>query len=69
MYMADILTVPVNLAGVPSVSIPCGFSNNMPVGMQLIGKHFDEQTLYRAAYAYEQATDFHKQRPNFKGGK
>lgn len=69
MYMADILTVPVNLAGVPSVSIPCGFSDDMPVGMQLIGKHFDEQTLYRAAYAFEQATDFHKQKPTFKGGK
>lgn len=69
MYMADILTVPVNLAGVPSVSIPCGFSDGMPVGMQLIGKHFDEQTLYRAAYAFEQATDFHKKRPAFKGGK
>lgn len=68
MYVADILTVPVNLAGVPSVSIPCGFSNDMPVGMQLIGKHFDEQTLYRAAYAYEQATDFHTKRPTFKGG-
>ncbi|WP_208561017.1 Asp-tRNA(Asn)/Glu-tRNA(Gln) amidotransferase subunit GatA [Marinilactibacillus kalidii] len=69
MYMADILTVPVNLAGVPSVSIPCGFSEEMPVGMQLIGKHFDEKTLYRAAYAFEQATDFHKQKPAFKGGK
>ncbi|WP_080145418.1 Asp-tRNA(Asn)/Glu-tRNA(Gln) amidotransferase subunit GatA [Marinilactibacillus piezotolerans] len=69
MYLADILTVPVNLAGVPAVSIPCGFSNDMPVGMQLIGKHFDEQTLYRAAYAFEQVTDFHKQKPLFKGGK
>jgi aspartyl-tRNA(Asn)/glutamyl-tRNA(Gln) amidotransferase subunit A len=68
MYLADILTVPVNLAGVPSVSIPCGFSNDMPVGMQLIGKHFDEKTLYRAAYAFEQATDYHKKRPTFKGG-
>lgn len=69
MYLADILTVPVNLAGVPAMSIPCGFSNNMPVGMQLIGKHFDEQTLYRAAYAFEQSTDYHKQMPLFKGGK
>lgn len=68
MYQADILTVPVNLAGVPSVSIPCGFSDEMPVGMQLIGKHFDEQTLYRAAYAFEQATDIHTKRPMFKGG-
>lgn len=64
MYLADILTVPVNLAGVPAISIPCGFSEGMPVGLQLIGKHFDEQTIYRAAYAFEQATDFHKERPN-----
>lgn len=68
MYLADILTVPVNLAGVPSVAIPCGFSDDMPVGMQLIGKHFDEKTLYRAAYAFEQATDYHTKRPDFKGG-
>lgn len=68
MYMSDILTVPVNLAGVPSLSIPCGFSNDMPVGMQLIGNHFDEQMLYRVAYAFEQATDHHKQKPAFKGG-
>ncbi|MER2063166.1 MAG: Asp-tRNA(Asn)/Glu-tRNA(Gln) amidotransferase subunit GatA [Alkalibacterium sp.] len=68
MYMADILTVPVNLAGVPSISIPCGFSNDMPVGMQIIGKHFDEQTIYRTAYAFEQATDFHTKKPSFKGG-
>ena len=55
MYMADILTVPVNIAGVPAISIPCGKDNEgMPIGMQLIGKHFDEETLIRAAYTYEQ---------------
>lgn len=64
MYLSDILTVPVNLAGVPAISIPCGFSNDLPVGLQLIGKHFDEQTIYKAAYAFEQATDFHKEKPN-----
>lgn len=64
MYLADILTVPVNLAGVPAISIPCGFSDGMPVGLQLIGNHFDEQTIYQAAYAFEQATEFHKARPN-----
>lgn len=64
MYLADILTVPVNLAGVPAISIPCGFSDGMPVGLQLIGNHFDEQTIYRAAYAFEQATEYHKARPN-----
>lgn len=64
MYLSDILTVPVNLAGVPAISIPCGFSDGMPVGLQLIGKHFDEKTIYQAAYAFEQATEFHKARPN-----
>ena len=64
MYLSDILTVPVNLAGVPAISIPCGFSNDLPVGLQLIGKHFDEETIYKAAYAFEQATDFHKEKPN-----
>ena len=55
MYMADILTVPVNIAGVPAISIPCGKDKEgMPIGMQLIGKHFDEETLLRAAYTYEQ---------------
>ncbi|SFC24951.1 aspartyl/glutamyl-tRNA(Asn/Gln) amidotransferase subunit A [Alkalibacterium subtropicum] len=68
MYMADVLTVPVNLAGVPSLSIPCGFSEDMPIGMQIIGKHFDEQTIYRTAYAYEKATDHHEKKPSFKGG-
>lgn len=68
MYMADILTIPVNLAGVPGMSIPCGFANDLPVGLQIIGKHFDEATMYKAAYAFEQATDFHKQKPAILGG-
>lgn len=68
MYMADILTVPVNLAGVPSLSIPCGFSNDMPVGLQIIGKHFDEKMVYRTAYAFEKETDHHTKKPSFKGG-
>jgi len=54
MYLADICTVSVNIAGVPAISIPCGFdSNGLPIGCQLIGNHFDEETLYRAAYTYE----------------
>jgi aspartyl-tRNA(Asn)/glutamyl-tRNA(Gln) amidotransferase subunit A len=54
--MEDIYTVPVNIAGVPAISVPCGKDENgMPVGMQLIGKAFDEPTLIRAAYAYEQS--------------
>lgn len=68
MYMSDILTIPVNLAGVPGMSIPCGFSDGLPIGLQLIGKHFDETTMYQAAYAFEQATDFHKKMPVILGG-
>ncbi|MFJ8247678.1 Asp-tRNA(Asn)/Glu-tRNA(Gln) amidotransferase subunit GatA [Peribacillus asahii] len=64
MYANDILTIPVNLAGVPGISIPCGFSKEeLPLGLQIIGKHFDESTVYRTAHAFEQATDFHKQFP------
>ncbi|WP_371860838.1 Asp-tRNA(Asn)/Glu-tRNA(Gln) amidotransferase subunit GatA [Alkalibacterium kapii] len=68
MYMADVLTVPVNLAGVPSLSIPCGFSEGLPIGMQIIGRPFDEQTIYRTAYAYEKATNHLTKKPVFKGG-
>lgn len=62
MYMADIYTVSVNLAGIPAVALPCGISdeNNMPVGMQLIGNNFSEPALVKAAYAFQQVTNFHK---------
>ncbi len=63
LYLADVDTVPVNLAGVPSISVPCGFSGKLPVGMQIIGKHFDEATILRAAYTFEENTDFHSRRP------
>lgn len=64
MYLADIFTISVNLAGVPGISVPCGFtSNNLPIGLQLIGKHFDEETLLKASYAYEQSTEWHKRKP------
>ncbi|MGG3804111.1 Asp-tRNA(Asn)/Glu-tRNA(Gln) amidotransferase subunit GatA [Metabacillus fastidiosus] len=63
MYANDILTIPVNLAGVPAISIPCGFANGLPLGLQIIGKHFDESTVYRVAHAYEQATEHHKAKP------
>jgi aspartyl-tRNA(Asn)/glutamyl-tRNA(Gln) amidotransferase subunit A len=64
MYLADIFTISVNLAGVPGISVPCGFtSQNLPIGLQLIGKHFDEETLLQTAYAYEQSTDWHRRRP------
>ncbi|MEC0093233.1 Asp-tRNA(Asn)/Glu-tRNA(Gln) amidotransferase subunit GatA [Paenibacillus macquariensis] len=64
MYLNDILTIPVSLAGVPAVSIPCGFSDGLPVGMQIIGKSFDESTVLRVAHAFEQHTDHHTKRPN-----
>lgn len=67
MYMNDILTIPVNLAGLPGMSIPAGFSNGMPIGLQLIGKPFDEETLYKAGYVFEQNTDFHKKTPELGG--
>lgn len=60
-YMLDVTTIPVNMAGLPGISIPCGFaSDGMPIGMQLIGKVLDEETILRAAYTFEQATEYHK---------
>ncbi|MGN4127517.1 Asp-tRNA(Asn)/Glu-tRNA(Gln) amidotransferase subunit GatA [Lysinibacillus sphaericus] len=69
MYANDILTIPINLAGVPAISIPCGSENGLPLGLQIIGKHFDEATIYRTAHAFEQATEFHKQVPQIWEGK
>ncbi len=63
MKLLDICTLPVNMAGLPGLSLPCGFVEGLPVGLQFIGKAYDEATLLRAAYTYEQATDWHKQRP------
>ena len=63
MYANDILTIPVNLAGVPAISVPCGFDKGLPLGLQIIGRHFDESTVYKVAHAFEQATEFHKQKP------
>ena len=70
MYLADICTVSVNIAGLPGISIPCGVdSEGLPIGMQIIGKKFDEETIIKAAYAYEQETNFReKYKPTFKGG-
>ncbi|MFA6548492.1 MAG: Asp-tRNA(Asn)/Glu-tRNA(Gln) amidotransferase subunit GatA [Candidatus Margulisiibacteriota bacterium] len=62
MYLSDIATIPVNLAGLPAISIPCGFSNGLPVGLQITGQAFDEETILRAAFTYEQNTDWHKQK-------
>ncbi|MDN5332219.1 MAG: aspartyl-tRNA(Asn)/glutamyl-tRNA(Gln) amidotransferase subunit [Tepidanaerobacteraceae bacterium] len=63
MYMSDVCTIPVNMAGLPAISIPCGFSGGLPVGLQIIGKPFDEATVIRAAYTFEQATDFNTKKP------
>ena len=59
MYLQDICTIPVNLAGVPAISIPCGFSGKLPIGLQIIGKPLGEETLIRTAYAFEQSNDYH----------
>lgn len=66
MYMSDLLTVPHNLAGVPAMSIPAGFNKDgLPLGIQLVGRYYDELTLYQAGYAFEQATLYHTQKPKF----
>jgi aspartyl-tRNA(Asn)/glutamyl-tRNA(Gln) amidotransferase subunit A len=67
MYLADVYTIPVNLAGLPGISIPCGFADGLPVGLQLIGRPFEEETVLRAAHAYEQATEWHTRRPPLDG--
>jgi aspartyl-tRNA(Asn)/glutamyl-tRNA(Gln) amidotransferase subunit A len=63
MYLADVFTVSANLAGLPAISIPCGFAGKLPIGFQLIGRAFDEATLLRAADAFERATEWHSMRP------
>ncbi|MDA8217644.1 MAG: Asp-tRNA(Asn)/Glu-tRNA(Gln) amidotransferase subunit GatA [Dehalococcoidales bacterium] len=66
MYLSDVFTVTANAAGIPGIVVPCGFDQGLPVGLQFLGKPFDEATLFRAAYAYEQATEWHKQKPPLK---
>jgi aspartyl-tRNA(Asn)/glutamyl-tRNA(Gln) amidotransferase subunit A len=64
MYLSDIYTISVNLVGLPALSLPCGFdTEGFPIGLQIIGKHFDESTILGIAYAYEQSTDWHKRKP------
>jgi len=64
MYLSDIFTIPANLAGIPGISIPCGFTkNNLPIGLQLLAKPFAEETLLRVAHTFEQNTEFHKRKP------
>ncbi|CYU32508.1 Asp-tRNA(Asn)/Glu-tRNA(Gln) amidotransferase subunit GatA [Streptococcus suis] len=68
MYLADLLTIPVNLAGLPGLSIPAGFVEGLPVGLQLIGPKYSEETIYQVAAAFEATTDYHKQQPVIFGG-
>jgi len=63
MYLSDIFTLSVNLAGICGISIPCGFADGLPVGLQIMGRPFAEETILRVAYAYEQATEWHKRKP------
>lgn len=67
MYLSDIFTISVNLAGLPAIALPCGFSTSgLPIGLQLIGRPFEEETILRAAYAYEQATQWRTKKPNIR---
>ncbi len=63
MYLSDVCTLPMNIAGIPGISIPAGFVDGLPVGLQIIGKPLGEETLLRVAFAYEQSTDWHKRKP------
>ena len=67
MYLSDIYTISVNLAGVPAISLPCGFTKGgLPIGVQLIGKPFEEETFLRAAGAYERVTGWRAKRPTIR---
>jgi len=64
MYLSDIFTISSNLTGMPAMSIPCGFtSSGLPIGLQIIAKPFDEETIFRVAYTYEQNTEWHLRKP------
>jgi aspartyl-tRNA(Asn)/glutamyl-tRNA(Gln) amidotransferase subunit A len=63
MYLSDICTLPINIAGVPAISIPAGFADGLPIGMQIIGKPFGEENILKIAHAYQQATEWHKRKP------
>jgi len=66
MYLSDVCVLPINIAGIPGISIPGGFVNGLPVGLQILGKSFDEETILRIAHVYEQATDWHTKKPVLK---
>jgi aspartyl-tRNA(Asn)/glutamyl-tRNA(Gln) amidotransferase subunit A len=64
MYLSDIFTLSANLAGIPGMSIPCGFSSEgLPIGLQIMGNHFNEEVMFKVAHNFEKVTDFHIQKP------
>ena len=63
MYLSDVYTVSTNLAGLPAMSIPMGFKDNMPLGLQIIGKHFDEKNILKISHLYQQETNWHQKEP------
>jgi len=63
MYLSDVCTLPINIAGLPAISIPAGFADGLPIGMQIIGKPFGEETILKIAHAFQQSTDWHKRKP------
>jgi aspartyl-tRNA(Asn)/glutamyl-tRNA(Gln) amidotransferase subunit A len=63
MYLADIFTIPANMAGIPGVSVPCGFADGLPVGLQFLGKPFDEATMLKIAHVYERSESWHTMHP------
>jgi len=64
LYLMDAYTIPASLAGLPGLSVPCGFVNNLPVGLQILGKHMDEETILEVGEIYQNSTDWHKRKPN-----
>jgi aspartyl-tRNA(Asn)/glutamyl-tRNA(Gln) amidotransferase subunit A len=64
MYLSDVFTLPINIAGIPGLSLPCGFVDGLPVGLQLLANRFGEEALLHVAYAYQQNTDWHQRRPS-----
>jgi aspartyl-tRNA(Asn)/glutamyl-tRNA(Gln) amidotransferase subunit A len=62
MYLSDVCTLPINIAGLPAISIPAGFADGLPIGMQIIGKPFGEETILKIAHAYQQTTEWHKRK-------
>lgn len=63
MYLSDVYTIPTNLAGIPALSVPCGFADGLPVGLHIQGKMWDEETILKVGYVYEQATNWHREKP------